>query len=157
MIYTDKTKEAIKILYDKHKDQLDKSGMPYVFHPWHVAEQMEDENTTIVALLHDTIEDTDMTLEDLKKRGFSEEVLEALKLMTHLDGVDYFDYVSQIAENPIATKVKMADLRHNMDLSRIDHPTEQDYLRVEKYKKCYDFLKQKDEVRTVENVNKCKK
>ena len=83
MIYTPLTKKAMKLCFEAHKDQTDKSGVPYVFHPFHVAEQMPDENTTVVALLHDVIEDTSYTLDDLRAMGFSEEVLEALALMTH--------------------------------------------------------------------------
>ena len=78
MIYTNMTKLALEICFDAHKDQIDKSGMPYVFHPFHLAEQMTDENTTIVALLHDVIEDTDYTLEDLRKMGFNEQIISAI-------------------------------------------------------------------------------
>ena len=70
MIYTEMTKKALKLCFEAHKEQIDKSGMPYVFHPFHLAEQMQDEETTIVALLHDVIEDTDYTLDDLRKMGF---------------------------------------------------------------------------------------
>ena len=83
MIYTDKTKKAMKLCFEAHKDQLDKSGVPYVFHPFHVAEQMSDEATTIVALLHDVVEDTDYTLEDIAAMGFGQDVVDALSLMTH--------------------------------------------------------------------------
>ena len=83
MIYTRATKRAMQICFEAHKDQLDKSGIPYVFHPIHLAEQMKDENTTVAALLHDVMEDTPYTLEDLREEGFSEEVLEALLLLTH--------------------------------------------------------------------------
>ena len=76
MIYTDKTKKAMKLCFEAHKDQVDKSGMPYVFHPFHVAEQMTAEATTIVALLHDVVEDTDYTLEDIAAEGFGKEILE---------------------------------------------------------------------------------
>ena len=110
MIYTDMTKKAINLMFEKHKDQYDKSGLPYVFHPFHVAEQMEDEDTTIVALLHDIVEDTDTTFEDLKEMGFSDTVIDALRLMTHDKNVDYYDYVEMISKNPIARKVKIKDL-----------------------------------------------
>ena len=86
MIYTEQTKKALKLCFEAHKDQVDKSGMPYVFHPFHLAEQMTDEDTTVVALLHDVVEDTDYTLEDLKNMGFSPQVLEAIAMMTHEDG-----------------------------------------------------------------------
>lgn len=140
MIYTEMTKKAIKLMFEKHKDQVDKSGMPYVFHPFHLAEQMDDEETTITALLHDIVEDTDTTFEDLRKLGFSDNVINALKLMTHDKNVDYFEYVKNISKNPIARKVKIKDLEHNMDTSRLDEVTDKDLERVKKYKKCYKYL-----------------
>lgn len=140
MIYTPMTKKAMKLMFEKHKDQVDKSGLPYVNHPFHVAEQMKDETTATVALLHDIVEDTDMTFEQLREEGFPEEVLDALMLLTHDPNVDYYDYVRDIGTNPIARAVKIKDLEHNMDLSRLNEVTEWDLQRVEKYKKCHDFL-----------------
>ena len=141
MIYTDKTKKAMKLCYEAHKDQVDKSGLPYVFHPAHVAEQMTDETTTIVALLHDVVEDTDYTLEDLAAEGFEKEILEAVALMTHEDDVPYLDYVAKLKNNPIARAVKLADLAHNSDLSRIGEIDEETRERLEKYKKAIALLK----------------
>ena len=92
-------------------------AVPYVFHPFHLAEQMTDETTTCAALLHDVVEDTDMTLDDLA-RDFPPEVVEAVRLLTHTEDVDYFDYVRAIRGNPIATAVKLADLAHNSDSAR---------------------------------------
>lgn len=140
MIYTEMTKKAIKLMFEKHKDQVDKSGIPYVFHPFHLAEQMDDEETTITALLHDIVEDTDTTFDDLRKLGFSDNVINALKLMTHDKNIDYFEYVKNISKNPIARKVKIKDLEHNMDTSRLDEVTDKDLERVKKYKKCYKYL-----------------
>ncbi len=116
------------------KKQTDKSGMPYVFHPFHLAEQMKTKEETIVALLHDVIEDTDYTIEDLRKLGFRNTVLDAIMLMTHDDGVPYMDYVKDIKTNPIAKKVKLSDLKHNSDLTRLDNIDEKAIARVEKYK-----------------------
>ena len=140
MIYTEMTKKAIKLMFEKHKDQVDKSGMPYVFHPFHLAEQMDDEETTITALLHDIVEDTDTTFDDLRELVFSDNVINALKLMTHDKNIDYFEYVKNISKNPIARKVKIKDLEHNMDTSRLDEVTDKDLERVKKYKKCYKYL-----------------
>ena len=141
MIYTPKTKEAIKIAFEAHEGQKDKSGLPYILHPLHVAEQMHDENSTIVALLHDVVEDTSWTLEDIAARGFGPEVTEALRLLTHDDAVPYLDYVRALKDNPIARKVKLADLRHNSDLSRLDRePTERDLARIRKYQKAREIL-----------------
>lgn len=133
MLYTPMTKKALKLCFQAHKDQTDKSGLPYVFHPFHLAEQMPDELTTIVALLHDVVEDTEYTLSDLREMGFPEEAVAAIALMTHSDGVPYLDYVAKIKDNPIARKVKLADLRHNSDLSRLDHVDGTALARVEKY------------------------
>ena len=102
MIYTPDTKKAMRLCFDAHKDQTDRSGLPYVFHPFHVAEQMTDEATTIVALLHDVVEDTDYTLEDIAAEGFGKDILEAVALMTHEDGVPYLDYVAKLKDNPIS-------------------------------------------------------
>ena len=94
MIYTELTKKAMKIAYDAHHGQLDKGGLPYVFHPWHLAEQMDDEISTIAALLHDVVEDTDWTLEQLEAEGFPPESMEALGLLTHPEGQPYMEYVA---------------------------------------------------------------
>ena len=141
MIYTSLTKKALRLCFDAHREQVDKTGLPYVFHPFHLAEQMKDEYTTVCALLHDVVEDTDYTLEDLRGMGFPNEVVDALVLLTHDPAVPYMDYVKLIAENPIARKVKMADLRHNSDLSRLDEVDEWALKRNEKYKKALAYLK----------------
>ena len=135
MIYTELTKKAMKLAFAAHKDQVDKSGIPYVFHPIHLAEQMESEETAIVALLHDVVEDTEYTLQDIAAMGFPQEALEALALMTHDKAVPYMDYVARLKGNPIARTVKLADLRHNSDLSRLDTVDEKALARIEKYKK----------------------
>ena len=140
MIYTPQTKKALKLCFDMHKEQIDKSGMPYVFHPFHLAEQMQTEETTVAALLHDVVEDTPTTLEDLAEMGFDPAVLEALALLTHDDGTDYMDYVKAIKENPIAKAVKLADLAHNSDLSRLDEVDDKALARREKYQKAKNFL-----------------
>ena len=140
MIYTEMTKKAIRLMFDLHKEQTDKSGLPYVFHPWHVAESMDDEITATVALLHDAVEDTDLTLEDVREAGFPEAVVAALGCMTHDDSVDYMDYVRALAPNAVARKVKLADLRHNADITRIDAPTEKDLARREKYLEAIELL-----------------
>ncbi len=139
MIYTEQTKKAMIIAYNAHHGQVDKSGVPYIFHPIHVAEQMETEEECIVALLHDTVEDTNITFEVLEKE-FSATVIEALKLLTHDESIDYFDYVRKLKNNPIAKKVKLADLYHNSDITRMENPTEKDWKRKEKYHKAILIL-----------------
>lgn len=134
------TKKALKLSFEAHQNQVDKSGMPYVFHPFHLAEQMEDENTTIVALLHDVVEDTDIGFDELYKMGFSQTVIEALKLLTHDNNEPYEDYINMIKKNEIAKAVKLADLRHNSDLTRLDNVDEKALKRAEKYKKSINTL-----------------
>ena len=140
MIYTDMTKKAMKLCFEAHKDQVDKSGLPYVFHPFHVAEQMQDEVTTTVALLHDVVEDTDYTIQDLIEMGFSQAVTDALALLTHDKSVSYSDYVSAIKNNLVARAVKIADLKHNSDLSRLDSVNDDDMARIEKYRRSLNIL-----------------
>ena len=146
MIYTPLTKKALKLCFESHKDQTDKTGMPYVFHPFHLAESMDDEISTVCALLHDVVEDTETTFEGLAAMGFPTEVIEVLTLLTHEDGVPYMDYVERISHNHTATKVKIADLRHNSDLSRMDEGEIDEYAikRTEKYKSALALLTKKD-------------
>ena len=140
MIYTELTKKAMKLCFEAHRDQVDKTGLPYVFHPFHVAEQMQDEITTTVALLHDVIEDTNYTLEDLTDMGFPAAVTDALKLLTHDKSVPYLEYVLRIKANPVAKAVKLADLKHNSDLSRLDKVDEKALERIEKYREAVELL-----------------
>ena len=142
MIYTPITKKALKLCFEAHKEQVDKSGMPYVFHPFHLAEQMKTEETTVVALLHDLVEDTDYTIEDLMSMGFSKSITDAIALMTHTNDVEYMDYVREIKNNPIAKTVKLADLKHNSDLTRLDVADEKALSRREKYLKAIKLLEE---------------
>lgn len=140
MLYTELTKKAMKIAFDAHKDQVDKNGIPYIYHPIHLAEQMKTEYEICVALLHDTVEDSDITFEDLIEAGFPDEVITALRRMTHDESVAYMEYVENIRNNPIAKAVKLADLRHNSDLTRLDHVTEKDFVRNKKYTQAIRLL-----------------
>ena len=140
MIYTDLTKKALKLCFEAHKEQTDKAGLPYVFHPFHLAEQMDDEISTVCALLHDVVEDTDTTFEDLSAMGFSREVTDVLKLLTHEKSVPYMEYVKRISTNPVATKVKIADLRHNSDVTRLNVLDEDMKKGFEKYKQALAIL-----------------
>ncbi len=142
MIYTELTKKAMIISFNAHKDQLDKSGVPYVFHPYHLAEQMDDEYSVCTALLHDVVEDTDITTDDLRKMGIPDRVLEAVSLMTHDSSVSYFDYVRRIKNDPIAKKVKLADLRHNSDITRLSVVDGKALERCEKYRKAIEILEE---------------
>ena len=142
MIYTTLTKQAMKLCFEAHKDQVDKTDMPYVFHPFHLAEQMDDEISTVCALLHDVVEDSDTTLDDLRIKEFPDEVIEVLALLTHDENVPYMDYVREIKKNPVATKVKIADLTHNSDLSRMEESEidERTLKRNEKYAEALRIL-----------------
>lgn len=143
MIYTELTRKAAVLACRAHAGASDKSGFPYILHPVHVAEQMTSEDTCVVALLHDVVEDTEVTLEDLRKEGFTEVQIEAIRLMTREEGVPYMDYVRKIAENPVARTVKLADLAHNMDKNRITafgRSTEKDEKRFRKYEEARAFL-----------------
>lgn len=140
MIYSPMTKQALKLCFEAHKDQVDKSGLPYVFHPFHLAEQMTSEENVTVALLHDVVEDTDYTISDLSDMGFPPVITDALMLLTHDEAVPYLDYVAKIKENPVAKAVKLADLRHNSDLSRLDSIDEKALERKQKYIKAIALL-----------------
>ena len=141
MIYTPMTKKALCIAYKAHEGQVDKTGVPYIFHPFHLAESTTDENSTIVALLHDVIEDTDWTIDDLEKEGFNEDILTALKLMTHNPAEPYMDYISRLSTCPVARQVKLADLYHNSDQTRVENPDEKILKRWEKYDRAIQLLK----------------
>ena len=135
----------MRLCFDAHKEQEDKTGLPYVFHPFHLAEQMTDEISVVCALLHDVVEDTDYTLESLAEMGFPSEAIEVLRLLTHDPEIPYFDYVESISQNPIAKQVKLADLAHNSDLSRMDAEEIDEWAiaRTEKYKKAIAMLQEK--------------
>lgn len=139
MINTKLTKRAMIIAYNAHMNQFDKAMVPYIYHPIHLAEQMDTESECIIALLHDVVEDTDVTFEQLEME-FSNEVIEALRLLTHDKNVDYMDYIKDIKKNEIARKVKIADIKHNADETRLDKITEKDINRINKYKMALEIL-----------------
>jgi (p)ppGpp synthase/HD superfamily hydrolase len=132
--------QAISLAVLKHAGQTQKNGDPYVLHPLHLMCQMRTEDERIVAVLHDVVEDTDVTLDELAQMGFSAIVLEALDLLTHDPDVDYADYVAAIRPNPLARRIKMADLRHNMDILRLATITDRDVERLRKYRHAWDQL-----------------
>lgn len=117
MIYTSLTNRALRLAYNAHQGQVDKSGQPYIFHPYHLAEQMPDEISVCVALLHDVLEDTDVSLEELEAL-FPPEVTDTVSLLTRKPEQDYLDYIRAVKKHPAARMVKLADLAHNSDESR---------------------------------------
>ena len=131
---------ALGVATRAHKGQTDKAGRPYIEHPLHLALQMKDEFSTAVALLHDVAEDADITLDELAKAGFPAQVIDALRLLTHEKSVPYFAYIESIKSNPLATQVKLADLRHNSDLSRLPDVSSKDVERAAKYQNAIKIL-----------------
>lgn len=125
--------KAILIAATAHQGQTDKAGTPYILHPLRVMFNCNTEEEQICAVLHDVIEDTTITLENLRAEGFKEEIITALNALTKRKNENYDDYIDRILQNKLACHVKLADLSDNMNLSRISHPTEEDYQRVEKY------------------------
>ena len=144
MLYTHLTKKALHIMFNTHRDQLDKGCLPYVFHPFEVAEQMDDEASVCVALLHDTIEDGKITPEYLDSAGFPEEIVNAVVLLTHKKGVPYDTYIKRIKHNSLATKVKIADLKHNSNTDRLEAVTDEVKERLEKYARSIEVLEGED-------------
>jgi len=128
-----------------HKGQLDKGGHEYYLHPFAVAEICKTDEEKTVALLHDVIEDTDTTADDLLNAGFSDTVVNAVLTLTHRPDESYDDYIKRVKQNPLAKAVKLNDLRHNSDLSRLKTVNEQDIRRAEKYKMYIEYLKAPDE------------
>lgn len=142
MIYSEDVKKAMVVSYGAHMGMFDRGGFPYFAHPLHVAEKMTTEDSAVAALLHDVVEDTNYTMVDLAQLGFKKEVLDALALLTHDPDVPYLDYVAKLKSNCIAREVKLADLEHNSDVSRLPKVTRADLERVEKYKKAMALLKE---------------
>lgn len=122
-----------------HRGQVDKGGKPYILHPLAVSEKLSDETDKIVGLLHDVLEDTDIREETIRNL-FGDLIADALVAMTHVDGVPYQHYIRVIAKNPVARRVKLADLDHNMDLSRLPEVTSKDIERLEKYQNAKEYL-----------------
>lgn len=131
---------AYQIACAAHAGQVDKGGAPYIEHPTAVANMLTTEDEKIVAYLHDVVEDTPITLADLKAKGFSEVVLAAVDSMTKRAGEAYDTYLARLCANPLAVKVKIADMTHNSDITRIQKPTQKDFARIEKYKKTLELL-----------------
>lgn len=134
------SEKAYEIAKKAHLGQVDKDGEDYIKHPEKVASFVKTDEEKAVAYLHDVIEDTELTLEDLNEYGFSKEVIEAVDIITKKRGEDYQSYLNSVKNNKLARAVKLADLRHNSDLTRLIKVTEKDIKRKEKYQKAIDFL-----------------
>jgi len=131
---------AIALAAEKHAGQLDKAKAPYILHPIRVMLGVETLEEKMAAVLHDVVEDTDVTLADLAAEGFSPAVVRAVDALTRRKGEDYMDFVRRAGADPVARQVKLADLADNMDLSRLPNPGEDDNVRLEKYRRARALL-----------------
>ena len=133
---------AIAIAAEAHAGQKDRGGAPYILHPIRLMIQMDSEDAMMTAVLHDVVEDSVWTLDDLRKEGFSNEVLNAVDCLTHRDeeGEDYWDYIQRAGSDPIAIKVKLSDLVDNLNLGRLNEVTEKDEKRFDRYRKAQEML-----------------
>ena len=137
------TNKAMMVAYNAHHGQVDKCGIPYIFHPIHLAEQMDDEISCTVALLHDVVEDTEITIKDLAKL-FPVEVIDAVNLLTRNNETSYYEYIEALKSNKVAVKVKLADLDHNLDITRMTYEDSLESVKVKalrsRYKKAKEIL-----------------
>ncbi|MFG6203504.1 HD domain-containing protein [Pseudomonas retamae] len=138
---TQTLERAIAIAATAHAGQVDKGGAPYILHPLKVMLRMTTLEERIVAVLHDVVEDCGVSLDDLRKEGFSEDVLSAIESVTKVPGESYEDFVDRAVQNPIGRAVKLADLEENSDISRIASPGWEDLERIEKYRRAIARLR----------------
>ena len=138
--YNEQFQIALELAVEKHKNQTDKAGNPYILHPLHVMENVNSKEGKIVAILHDIIEDTDITEDYLFKIGLSKRIVDAVVALTRSEDMDYQEYIKNLSSNPLAKEVKLADLVHNMDLKRLPTLEEKDLERNRKYQIAYHYL-----------------
>ena len=134
--------KAIEIALSAHNNQVDKDGRPYILHPLRVMLKMDTEVEQIAAVLHDVLEDSDLSSFSLRERGASQEILTVLDHLTHRKNESYEEFILRVRQNPIAKKIKLADLWDGMDLRRLPEATEEDFARYRKYEKAYKLLTQ---------------
>lgn len=130
---------ALQIAKEAHAGQVDKAEKDYILHPMTVASYMDTDTEKAIAYLHDVLEDTSVTVDELRNH-FSNEIVDTVITLTHRKDESYFEYIQRISKSKLAKKVKVADLLHNLDITRIKEPTKQDYERLEKYKKTILYL-----------------
>lgn len=135
---------AVEVATNAHAGQFDKGGQPYIMHPIKVAESVDTIEQKIIAYLHDVCEDSDMTPEDLLAAGFPENIVSSVKLLTKPRGMSYVEYIEAVKQDNNARCVKIADLKHNSDISRIKQPTKNDFKRIERYQKALVILEGED-------------
>lgn len=135
--------KAIEIAVEAHRGQIDKAGKIYILHPMRVMLRGRNETEMIVGILHDTVEDTPVTLDMLRLEGFSEEILEAIVCITKEKGEDYGHFIDRVMTNPLSTQIKLYDMEDNLNRDRIPYPTEKDEARFAKYEKYHKVLVKK--------------
>ncbi len=133
--------KAIELAVKHHKGQTDKAGEPYILHPLRVMFKMSDNSTRIIAVLHDIIEDTEVSLDDLREMDFVFYIVDAIEKLTKRKGETYNQFINRVLKDPFATQVKLGDLEDNMDRSRLREVTAKDEKRLKKYKKAYQKIK----------------
>lgn len=138
--YNEQFQIALELAVEKHKNQTDKAGNPYILHPLHVMENVNSKEGKIIAILHDIIEDTDVTEDYLLKIGLSKRIVDAVVALTRSEDIDYQEYIKNLSSNPLAKEVKLADLEHNMDLKRLPTLEKKDLERNRKYQIAYHYL-----------------
>lgn len=136
--------QAIALAAQTHAGQKDKAGQPYILHLLRVMMEVDTDEEQIVAVLHDILEDTDVKVSDLYRMNFTDEIVQAVITLTRNEKEDYFDFIDRVSKNDLARKVKMVDLRDNMNWDRIQNPTKKDVERMQKYQKAYYMLKTKE-------------
>lgn len=139
--YESLLQRAIAIAAKAHQGQVDKAGNPYLTHPLFVMENVNSIQEKIVAVLHDAVEDSELTFDELRSEGFPEVLVLAIGAITKIEGEAYVAYLERVMANPIALQVKIADVTHNLDIRRISNPTEADFQRIAKYKKVLSQLR----------------
>jgi (p)ppGpp synthase/HD superfamily hydrolase len=132
--------DALQLALTAHRGQQDKAGQPYILHPLRLMQRMTTDETRIIALLHDVVEDTPITLDDLRNRGYAENVVSAIDALTRRPQEDYVDYVRRAKTHPLARLVKQADLEDNLDIRRLATITAQDFKRLVRYREAWNLL-----------------
>ncbi len=137
---------ALAIALQAHQGQVDKSGQPYILHPIRIMMRLNDDRARVTAILHDVIEDSNITFDDLVQAGFDSEIIEALKCLTRAANEDYYDYILRVKKNQLARKVKLADLKDNLDASRLKTLHHKDCQRMERYLSAMKILREEKEI-----------
>ena len=132
---------AIELAVTAHRGQKDRSGRPYILHPLWLMQQFEDTGAMIVAVLHDTVEDSSLTLQDLESEGFSEEIVEAIDALTRRKEETYEQFILRLKPQPLALRIKLADIEHNLDVRRLSQLNKDDLKRVDKYHQAWCVLR----------------